>query len=64
MDFSVEDKLFIENFIKKNKRGKSQKGQENTGDSERMDRTIKKCDEVELYIIKDIIYCLVACSRI
>ena len=40
MDFSVEDKLFVENFIKK--RGKVRKDKKNTGDSERMDRTIKK----------------------
>ena len=60
-DFSEKDKRLLKNS-KKNKRCKIRKNKKNTGDPERMDRTIKKCEEVELYIIKSTVIIAGTCT--
>lgn len=62
MDFSVEDKLFVENFIKKTKGVKSERTRKILEIQREWTEQLKKCDEVELYIIKSTVIIAVTCT--
>ena len=62
MDFSVEDKLFVENFIKKTKGVKSERTRKILEIQREWTEQLKKCDEVELYIIKSTVIIAGTCT--
>lgn len=62
MDFSVEDKLFVENFIKRTKGVKSERTRKILEIQREWTEQLKKCDEVELYIIKSTVIIAGTCT--
>lgn len=62
MDFTAEDKLFIEKFKEKTKGVKSERTRKILEIQREWTEQLKKCDEVELYIIKSTIIIAGTCT--